>query len=232
MQIFSRLPAFSLRVSAFAVVIALSACDFEGSSGTTAAAAADASVASSESSMSAVNIAPTITGTPATAVMIGAAYSFTPTAADVNSDTLTFSIQNKPDWATFNPATGQLVGTPDSAGLDANVLIAVSDGKTTTQLPAFAISVPALGGSSGSALVSWNLPTVNTDGSALTDLAGFHLYYGTDPAQLTRVDIQGASSVTYTASNLHAGTYYFTVASYNAAGRESSRPTVISTEIT
>ncbi len=54
-----------------------------------------------------VNDAPTITGSPAVTVAQGAVVSFTPTAADVSAGTtLTFSIANKPSWASFNTATG------------------------------------------------------------------------------------------------------------------------------
>jgi hypothetical protein len=234
MQNFSRLAAISLRASAFAMIIALSACKTEGTIGSTSTEESGvpiAAVAAADSTMSAVNIAPAISGTPATAAMLGAAYSFTPSATDVNSDTLTFSIQNKPSWATFNAATGQLVGTPDSAGIAANVVISVSDGKATTKLTPFAITVSAGAGSHGSALVSWNAPTVKADGSVLTDLAGYHVYYGADPGNLTRADVEGASNLTYTASNLAPGIYYFTVTAYNSAGLESAQPAVISTVI-
>jgi len=59
-----------------------------------------------------VNTAPTIAGTPGTSATVGTAYTFTPTADDAQDDALTFEITNKPSWATFTPATGQLRGTP------------------------------------------------------------------------------------------------------------------------
>jgi hypothetical protein len=58
------------------------------------------------------NSAPVITGTPATAVTAGSAYSFIPAASDGDGDTLTFSIVNKPSWASFSTSTGELSGTP------------------------------------------------------------------------------------------------------------------------
>ena len=48
------------------------------------------------------NIAPTISGTPLNSVAAAATYSFQPTAYDANGDALTFSIANKPVWATFS----------------------------------------------------------------------------------------------------------------------------------
>ncbi|MDA8646499.1 Ig-like domain-containing protein, partial [Porticoccaceae bacterium] len=62
-----------------------------------------------------VNNAPTISGTPATTVAEDAAYSFTPTASDDDGDPLTFSIVNKPNWASFSTTTGVLEGTPQNA---------------------------------------------------------------------------------------------------------------------
>ncbi|MCW5827689.1 MAG: putative Ig domain-containing protein [Deltaproteobacteria bacterium] len=92
-----------------------------------------------------VNGLPVISGNPPTLVTPGSLYSFTPTASDVNNDTLTFSIQNQPPWATFNAATGELRGIPSlaDAGTYSNIIISVSDdgGVTTVDLPAFDILV-------------------------------------------------------------------------------------------
>src|SRR6185312_14246760 len=48
----------------------------------------------------------TISGSPATSVQVGQAYNFQPTAKDSSGATLSFSVQNKPSWATFSIATG------------------------------------------------------------------------------------------------------------------------------
>src|SRR5262245_5853976 len=60
------------------------------------------------------NTAPTITGSPSTSVNQGAAYSFTPVAADADGDGLVFGIDAKPTWALFNTTNGLLSGTPTS----------------------------------------------------------------------------------------------------------------------
>src|SRR5262245_39192746 len=36
-----------------------------------------------------------------------------------------------------------------------------------------------------STTVTWTAPTLNTDGSALTDIAGYRVLYGTSPANLS-----------------------------------------------
>src|SRR2546427_3427794 len=88
---------------------------------------------------------PTISGSPATSVVAGQSYSFTPTATDPSGGTLTFSITNQPSWAAFSTATGQLSGTPAAAnvGTYSNIVISVSDGTSSAVLPAFAIAVTA-----------------------------------------------------------------------------------------
>ena len=96
-----------------------------------------------------VNDAPTIGGTPATSVGEMAPYSFVPTASDVDPtmDTLTFSIVNQPSWASFDPNTGELSGTPGSgdAGVTTSgIVISVSDGiAPAVDLSAFDLSVLA-----------------------------------------------------------------------------------------
>ena len=54
--------------------------------------------------VSAPNRPPVISGSPATSVTVGQAYSFTPTASDPDGQALSFSIANRPSWATFRPA--------------------------------------------------------------------------------------------------------------------------------
>jgi putative Ig domain-containing protein len=170
------------------------------------------------------NTAPTISGSPATTVNAGSAYSFKPTAADANNDPLTYSIASKPSWATFSTSTGLLSGTPGatSAGVYSNIVISVSDGKATTSLPAFALTVKSVV-VTGSAMISWLPPTTNTDGTALTNLAGYRISYGTSPTALNTVaNVPTAGVTSYTIDNLSAGTWYFNVAAYTSTGTASS----------
>lgn len=170
------------------------------------------------------NTAPTISGTPATSVVAGSAYSFTPTSGDADGNTLGFSISGKPSWATFSVATGALTGTPTTAqaGSYANIVISVSDGTVSRSMAAFTITVtqPV---PSGTAALSWSAPTQNTDGSAVTDLAGYRIYHGMSAGSLNQYfQLAGASNTSYTATQLGSGTHYFAVAAYNSAGVESA----------
>ena len=75
-------------------------------------------------------------------------------------------------------------------------------------------------------------PTTNVDGSALTDLAGYDIYYGTDQNNLTQViRISDPTTLSYKISNLSSGTYYFGVASYTTAGIEGILSALVSKTI-
>jgi hypothetical protein len=91
------------------------------------------------------NQAPRISGSPDATVIAGTGYSFVPTATDTDVQALGFSIQNRPAWASFNPASGALTGTPTRAqvGVYGGITITVTDGIDTAVLPAFAITVSA-----------------------------------------------------------------------------------------
>lgn len=90
------------------------------------------------------NNVPTISGTPSTSITAGSAYTFTPSASDPDGDTLTFSITNKPPWASFSTSTGALTGTAVD-GTYGNIQISVNDSHgSSASLPAFSITVTAI----------------------------------------------------------------------------------------
>jgi hypothetical protein len=180
---------------------------------------------------STTNRPPVISGTPATSVVAGSAYAFRPTGSDPEGRTLTWSIANKPSWAAFSTTTGALTGTPTSSnvGTYSNIVISASDGTNRTSRPAFNIAVVSPGTSSGSATLSWTPPTRNTNGTAITNLAGYRIYYGTSPSNLTRtVTLNNAGLTRYVISDLSASTWYFAIRAYNSTGSESTNSNTVS----
>lgn len=168
------------------------------------------------------NSAPQIAGAPPNAVKTGDSYSFIPSASDPDGDALTFSIENKPGWASFDSATGRLSGQPllGDIGMYTAISISVSDGQATTAMPAFSVEVTQT--ALGVMTLSWTPPTQNEDGSALSDLAGYKLYYGTSPGNYTKqIMIDNPSISTYMIENLLPDTYYIVATSLNRAGVES-----------
>ena len=170
---------------------------------------------------STANSAPTISGSPATSVSAGQAYNFQPSATDADGDVLTFSIQNRPSWATFSPTTGRLSGTPTASqtGTYGNIVISVTDGKVTRSLSAFSISVQSASGT-GSVTLSWTAPTRNTDGTALTNLAGYRVHYGTSAGNYTHsVQLPNKSLTSVVIEDLTPARWYFAVQGVQHVGR-------------
>jgi hypothetical protein len=171
------------------------------------------------------NRPPTISGTPPTTIVTGTAYTFTPTASDPDAgSTLTFSVANRPSWATFDSARGTLAGTPAASdvGTYANIVISVSDGQASVSLAAFSIAVQAV--ATGSATLIWSAPTQNSDGSPLTDLAGYKVYWGTSSHNYSSTaTLNNPGLATYVVDGLaSSNTYYFAITAVNSTGTESS----------
>ena len=168
------------------------------------------------------NAPPTISGTPPSQINANSAYGFTPVANDGDGDALTFSITGQPTWATFSTSTGRLSGTPSDGdiGVFSDIRISVSDGEASATLGPFSITVNAV--SLGSVTLNWTPPTQNEDGSTLTDLAGYKIYWGTTPGTYPNsVTINGAGISSYVVDNLSPGTYEFVATSFNDGGVES-----------
>jgi hypothetical protein len=94
--------------------------------------------------------APVISGTPSAFITSGSTYSFIPTVSN-GCGVLTFSIVNPPAWASFDPATGELSGTPANAdvGVFSQIEITVTDElKAGATLAAFDIQVSDAGSNS------------------------------------------------------------------------------------
>lgn len=72
------------------------------------------------------------------------------------------------------------------------------------------------------ATLTWTAPTQNTDGSVLTDLAGFTLRYGLCTNLDKSVTLPPNLS-TYSPPNLTPGTWCFTLDAVNAAGAHSDQ---------
>lgn len=212
--------------SVAALLLALSALALSGCGGGDDSAAPSSAAATTPPPTPAPptpgNKAPTISGSAPSAINAGSAYNFTPIASDADGDTLSFSVQNKPSWATFTAATGKLSGTPDAGevGTYSSVAISVSDGTATTTLGAFSIAVTAI--SNGRVTLSWTAPTENTDGTPLINLSGYKIHYGTSAGSLNQsIAVNTVGVTTYMVDNLEPATWYFAITAVTSAGAES-----------
>jgi Putative Ig domain len=201
-------------------------------SGTSSGSTTSGSTAGSDTTTPVTNSAPVISGMPATTVVAGSAYSFQPTATDADGDTLSFSISNKPGWASFSGSTGRLSGTPGtgSVGTYGNIVISVSDGSASARLPAFSIQVQAASVQTGSLTLQWTAPVTRADGTplSLADIDGYHIYYGTAAGNYpNRVNLADGTAQTATVKNLPVGTYYIVMTTYDVGGLESSYSSMV-----
>ncbi len=75
--------------------------------------------------------------------------------------------------------------------------------------------------SAGEAVLTWKAPTVNADGTTLTDLAGYKIHYGTASQNYSQsVDV--GNDTNYQFNSLDDGfIYYFAVTAYDTSGNES-----------
>ncbi len=182
----------------------------------------------------------TLTVTPATLVSLavtpanpsisqGATKQFT--ATGTYSDGTTQNLTTAVTWSSSATAVATISNAAGSNGL----ATAVAAGSTTITATSGSVSgttgltVTAI--TTGSATLSWNAPTTNTDGTPLTDLAGYKIYYGTSSGNYTAV-INVGNITSYAVGNLAPGaTYYFAVTAYDSANNESSFSNEVSKSI-
>jgi hypothetical protein len=95
-------------------------------------------------------------------------------------------------------------------------LLAGCGGTAVTQKP-----VPV--GPVNTIVLTWTIPMTRTDGSPLTTLAGFQIYYGTASGQYATVVVIADPAVSaFELDNLASGEYFFAATAYDAGGLQSS----------
>lgn len=200
-----------------------------GGGGTEGASAADAPPA--VSAPATVNAPPTISGTADGHARVGQPYQLQPSVADPDGDSLLFSAENLPTWASIDPASGLISGTPGEldVGIHESIRVVVADGGHTTQSAPFSITVSA-DAATGYAALQWETPLAKVDGSPLDDLAGYRILFGQHADDLDQsVLIDDPSVTSFEFTTLEPGTWYFAVVAVNASGLEGP-PTITATK--
>ena len=141
----------------------------------------------------------------------------TPSATDVDNDPLTFSVNGEPNWLDIDAVSGALTGTPQlgDVGTYPGIVVSVSDGSLSASLPQFTVDV--VQNANGSVSLSWTAPTLNEDGTALTDLAGYKIHYGTSSGNYTVEIPVDLGTTTLMVDNLTPDTYYFAATAINSS---------------
>jgi hypothetical protein len=188
--------------------------------GTTTITAASGSITGSTSLTVNPATLVSITVTPSNpSITQGANQQFTATGTFSDSTT-----QNLTAAVTWNSSAAGVASISNAAG---------SKGLATAVAPGTTTITAVSGGVSGSATLTvtaitvtksatlaWNAPTTNTDGTSLTDLAGYKIYYGTSSGNYA-TSVNVGNVTTYTINNLSTGTYYFAVTAYDSSAVES-----------
>jgi hypothetical protein len=185
-----------------------------------------APVAQAPVAPAAANRAPSLAGTAGEFARIGETYVFQPQATDPDGDAMSFSATNLPPWASLDPTSGRLSGTPGPTdeGIYESITIVVADAVRRTESAPFSITVfadVASEAATGVASLRWELPPSKLDGSPLDDLAGFRIKYGRDENDLDQsVLVNDPTVTTYEFNSLQSGIWYFAVVAVNASGLE------------
>jgi hypothetical protein len=195
------------------------------------AAVLDKPPSSTSLAPSAANNAPTIKNVGDEYARVGETYAFQPAAADADGDALNFTATNLPPWASIDPDSGLITGTPgpmDEGAYEA-IVIAVADAGRRVETTPFTITVMG-DAASGVATLRWEVPPSKLDGSPLDDLAGYRILYGRKADDLDQsVLIDDPAVTTYEFTTLTKGIWYFAVVGVNSGGLEGP-PTVITTK--
>jgi hypothetical protein len=178
-----------------------------------------------------VNHAPTISSAVTEYARVGVTYDFLPAASDPDGDALRFTAANLPPWASMDPTSGRITGTPgeNDVGIHESITIAVADATHEVSTGPFSITVLEDSGS-GVASLQWEKPPSKMDGSPLDDLAGYRILYGHDSSDLDKSVLIGDPATTsYEFTTLESGIWYFAVVAVNGGGLEGP-PTTVATK--
>ena len=155
------------------------------------------------------------------------------TVAVDGSTTLSWSSSNTDscvasgDWSGSKSIQGSM--TIASISTDSQFILTCSgNGGTVNQ----EVTVAVVQSNNGAALLSWNPPTENTDNSALTDLSGYKIYYGSSPGNYSEsITIDNPGLTSFLVEGLANGTWYFSMTSFNSMNIESAHSNEVSKSI-
>lgn len=185
--------------------------------GTTAITAASGSISASTALTVTPAVLVSITVSPANqTIAIGATQQFN--AIGKYSDTSTQDLTVSVTWSSSSASVAGISNAAGSKGL----ATALAAGSTVIKAVSGSVSgSTTLTVANRSATLTWDAATTNTDGTALSNLANYKLYYGTSSGAYTK-NVNAGTGTTYVLNNLSPGTYYFALTAMNTGGTESS----------
>lgn len=130
---------------------------------------------------------------------------------------------------TVEPHTPTQVGNPSSPSSPPTTTTPpVDTNPTSPSPPTTSTPLPTPPPASFDISLTWTPPSQNTDGSPLTNLAGYRIFYGTSPNTMsTEIDYPNPAGNGYMISSVPAGTYYLAIAAYNTNHVQSALSNVV-----
>jgi len=138
-------------------------------------------------------------------------------------------IDGLPSWLSFDPSEEELHGSPaiEDIGIHDRIVLESVDGLGLFQSHYLTIEVTAI--SSFTVEFSWSAPAQRTDGSALTNLAGFRIFAGRSQHDMEEwVTIENPTVDRHTIENLGSGRWWFALSAYDSNGAESEKSAAVS----
>lgn len=121
-----------------------------------------------------------------------------------------------PGPASSCTASGAWTGTKAAAGTQAQAAVSTST----------SFNLQCVWPGADSFHVVWTIPTLNDDGTPLTDLTGFKIFYSTTPtmSQNTVIDVKSPTATSQLIGpGLAPATYYVVMDAYNSGGVEGKK---------
>lgn len=134
--------------------------------------------------------------------------------------------------AAQSTAPAQSTASAATAGTGSSASASTSSTASSTSSGSSS-SDPPVTAKANTVTIAWTPPTENTNGTPLSNLAGYNIHYGTSASNLSeKISVSNPGIATYVVSNLSPGTYYFAVAAVNSAGIESPLSAEVSAIVT
>ena len=160
--------------------------------------------------------------------LIGAMVALPALAAPVVTVSLNPSTGVAPYQSTLTWSSTGAVSCTASDGWTGSKALSGTQTVTISSVSKYTLTCVA---SDGKTKTTWTPPTANTDGSTLTDLAGFNIYRGTTATTLARIKSVGPTVTSLDDTGLTSGTYVYAVTTVNAASMESAKSATASATV-
>src|SRR5262245_10265262 len=128
-------------------------------------------------------------------------------------------------WVFAAVLMAMLSGCGDDEEKSANQSPSAPTGGVPAPAPAPSPAPPPVS-QARAATLEWTVPTTQTDGEVLADLAGYRIHYGKSASTLDKtIEVRNPSISSYVVEGLSPGTYYFAVTAFTSRNHESERST-------